>query len=131
MGLLEWPAHEKQSAEMEAEIGTDPGIALLHEFEVPAGKGQTASFPVPGVTIGLTVMNGTAARMGVDISSTATGEVAMPSHVGWMRWLARPAHVVNILPSQRRAALRLRGAVSITRRPKTEGIDRAALKPLE
>ena len=55
------------NTEMESEIGTDPGIALLGEFHLPSGEGQTASFPVPGVTIGLTVINGTAARMGVDI----------------------------------------------------------------
>jgi hypothetical protein len=62
------PAHVfVTNTEMESEIGTDPGIALLGEFDVPAGKGQTASFPVPGVTIGLTLINGTAARMGVDI----------------------------------------------------------------
>jgi hypothetical protein len=55
------------NTEMESEIGTSPDIALLGQLQVPPGEGQTVSFPVPGVTLGITVRNPTGARMGVDI----------------------------------------------------------------
>jgi hypothetical protein len=56
-----------QNTEMASEIGTFTGIALLEKMTVNAGEGMNQLIELPGKTLGVTVGNPSATRIGVDI----------------------------------------------------------------
>ena len=56
-----------QNSEMASEIGTFTGIARLERMSVNAGEGMNQLIELPGKTLGVTVGNPSATRIGVDI----------------------------------------------------------------
>lgn len=56
-----------QNTEMASEIGTFTGIALLEKMTVNAGEGMNQLIELPGKSLGVTVGNPSATRIGVDI----------------------------------------------------------------